>query len=106
MLAREDSREFFMTIAKLLKAAKVVVKYEDTLAKGHDAHLKGRNDEALRAYSGANYLFSTIDDIRGKGRALLGMTDLEIRIGKYREARTFIEEAKSLFEKAGAIILV
>ena len=37
MLAREDSREFFMTIAKLLKAAKVVVKYEDTLAKGHDA---------------------------------------------------------------------
>ena len=40
MLSREDSREFFMTIAKLLKAAKVVVTYEDTLAKAHDAEAR------------------------------------------------------------------
>jgi hypothetical protein len=47
MLAREDSRDFFMTIAKLLKAAKVSVKYEDTLAKGHDAEGKHESDSSL-----------------------------------------------------------
>lgn len=47
MLAREDSREFFGTIAKLLKAAKLAVKYEDTLAKGHDADGKHESDSNL-----------------------------------------------------------
>lgn len=47
MLAREDSREFFMTIAKLLQAARVHVKYEDTLAKGHDADAKDESESTM-----------------------------------------------------------
>ena len=47
MLSREDSREFFMTIAMLLKAAKVVVPYEDTLAKAHDAEAREESDSSL-----------------------------------------------------------
>jgi hypothetical protein len=44
MLAREDSREFFMTIAKLLEAAKVTVSYEDMQAKAHDVNAKHESD--------------------------------------------------------------